>query len=103
MDYCAELARAALDGAAAGANESAARAGVAPCAAAMLELARQYLRTYHQHMLDRTDEGMLASYWRVAGRYACRYAHPQEFKAVFDPGRKSSAKEPDDINVLAPQ
>ena len=103
MDYCRELAQAALDGAAAGPDEAAARASVAPRAVAMLDLARQYLRTYQQSMLDRTDEGMLASYWLVAGQYAYRYAHPQEYKGVFDPRRKASAEEPEDIKVLAPK
>ena len=46
----------------------------------MLDLARAYLRAYQEYMLDRTDEGMLASYWMVAGQYAYRYAFPSDYK-----------------------
>jgi hypothetical protein len=101
MDYWAELARASLDGSAASPDESAALAGVAPYATGMLDFARQYLRTYQEYMLDRTDEGILASYWLVAGRYAYRYARPQECKAVFDPGRALSAPQLDSTRIVA--
>lgn len=49
-------------------------------ATTMLNLARQYLAHYQGAMLDRTDEGMLASYWIAAGQYAYRYAHPERYK-----------------------
>ena len=75
MGYWKEVAQAAIDAAAAG-GDSQARAAVVPHAKLMLDYARQYLRAYQQNMLDRTDEGMLASYWLVAGQYAYRYAFP---------------------------
>jgi hypothetical protein len=79
MNYWKEVAQAAIDGAGA-ADDSQARAAVVPHARRMLDYARQYLRTYQQYMLDRTDEGMLASYWVVAGQYAYRYAFPEQYK-----------------------
>jgi hypothetical protein len=60
-------------------------------------------------MLDRTDEGMLASYWMVAGQYAYRYAYPEKYRhsSIFYEGpaseRKPAVERPEDIKVLAPQ
>ena len=79
MDYWREVALAANE-AATIREESQARDAVVPHAARMLDLARAYLRAYQQYMLDRTDEGMLASYWMVAGQYAYRYAFPSDYK-----------------------
>jgi hypothetical protein len=44
----------------------------------MVEKSHDYLRHYQQWMFDRGDEGMLASYYMTATRYAWRYAHPEE-------------------------
>jgi hypothetical protein len=57
-------------------------------AAAMLGFVRQYLTHYQKVMLDRTDEGMLASYWIAAGQYAYRYAYPERYKeaGIFQVG-----------------
>jgi len=49
-------------------------------AVTMLALVRQYLMHYQKVMFDRTDEGMLASYWIAAGQYAYRYAYPDRYK-----------------------
>ena len=108
LDYWKEVAQAAVDGAACR-DESQARAAVVPHARLMLDLARQYLRTYQQYMLDRTDEGMLASYWLVAGQYAYRYAFPEAYKdtSIFYDGppkaRKPPAERPEEAKVLAPR
>ena len=108
LHYWKEVAQAAIDGAAAG-NDSQARAAVSPHATLMLDYARQYLRTYQQYMLDRTDEGMLASYWLVAGQYAYRYAFPERYKqtSIFYDGPpkagKTPAERPEEIQVLAPR
>jgi hypothetical protein len=44
----------------------------------MLEKSYEYLRHYQKFMFDRGDEGMLASYYMTACRYAYRYLHPEE-------------------------
>jgi len=108
MGYWKEVAQAEIDGAGAG-NDSQARAAVVPHARLMLDYARQYLRAYQQCMLDRTDEGMLASYWIVAGQYAYRYAFPQQHEegSIFYDGppkaSKPTADRPEEIQVLAPR
>jgi hypothetical protein len=108
MDYWKEVAQAAIDGAAAP-SESQARAAVAPHALLMLDYARQYLGNYQQCMLDRTDEGMLASYWVVAGQYAYRYAFPERYKetSIFYGGPPKAktlpVERPEDIQALAPR
>lgn len=45
---------------------------------AMVEKSREYLRHYQKWMFDRGDEGMLASYYMTATRYAWKYAYPDE-------------------------
>jgi hypothetical protein len=79
-DYWREAVMAAAEADAA--KESPEKAGeiVRGHAAAMLDLARRYLTHYQQAMLDRTDEGMLASYWMAAGQYAYRYAHADRYR-----------------------
>lgn len=108
MGYWKEVAQAAIDGASAG-DDAQARAAVVPHAKLMLDYARQYLRAYQRCMLDRTDEGMLASYWMVAGQYAYRYAYPEQYKQTsifYDGPRKATqplAEQPEQIKILAPR
>ena len=60
-------------------------------------------------MLDRTDEGMLASYWMVAGQDAYRYAFPSDYKNtdVFYSGPSKTRNAPTDRaadpKILAPK
>lgn len=49
---------------------------------AMVEKTHEYLRHYQMWMFDRGDEGMLASYYMTATRYAWKYAHPEQDDAT---------------------
>jgi len=40
-------------------------------------ISEDYLKHYQKAMFDRTDEGMLSSYYNTATRYSYRYAHPE--------------------------
>jgi hypothetical protein len=76
----------------------------------MVKKSEEYLRHYQERMLDRTDEGMVASYYMTATRYAYRYAHPEEdiAKGKFysgPPGAEGAtgAQEgPEKILIIAP-
>ena len=75
----------------------------------MQEASENYLKHYQKVMFDRTDEGMLSSYYNTATRYAYRYAHPEEDDATgkFYSGsanakNKTEADYPEQILIVAP-
>ena len=48
----------------------------------MIAASHEYIRHYQEWMFDRGDEGMLASYYMTATRYAWRYAYPDQDDAT---------------------
>ena len=108
-DYWREASTAAAAASSVQADPAKVDEIVRPYGLAMLEHARRYLLHYQKAMLDRTDEGMLASYWIVAGQFAYRhiYPQPQAEPDIFYGGpasaKKSSPGTPEEIRVLMPQ
>ena len=106
MDYWRE---ATLTASAAQAGSKQASDVVRPHALRMLDFARQYLLHYQKAMLDRTDEGMLASYWIVAGQFAYRYWNPERYResGIFYSGptgaNAHSVGTPQEIKVVTPK
>jgi len=109
MDYWREAVLAEAEASAAQAGSKQAGDVVRPHALKMLDLARQYLLHYQEAMLDRTDEGMLASYWLVAGQFAYRYWNPERYEesGIFFSGptgtNEHSLGTPEEIKVVTPK
>lgn len=75
----------------------------------MQKVSEDYLMHYQKVMFDRTDEGMLSSYYNTATRYAYRYAHPDKDDATgkFCSGpagqKKAAAPEyPEQVRIVTP-
>jgi len=108
-DYWREAVLAAAEASAAEAGSKHAGDLVRPHALAMLELARPYLLHYQEAMLDRTDEGMLASYWLVAGQFAYRYWNPERYQesGIFNSSPTGTGEHwvdtPEEIKVVTPK
>jgi hypothetical protein len=108
-DYWREATLAAREASAAQAESKQARDIVRPHALKMLDFARQYLLHYQNAMFDRTDEGMLASYWLVAGQFAYRYWNPEGYQesGIFDSGPTGTnghwVGTPEEIKVVTPK
>lgn len=75
----------------------------------MQKLSEEYLKHYQKVMFDRTDEGMLSSYYNTATRYAYRYAHPDEDDAAgkFYSGpagnsKSTSPEYPEQVRIVTP-
>jgi len=106
MDYWREIVLACKEMAA---DSGRSREIMQAHAVTMLDCAKRYLLHYQEAMLDRTDEGMLASYWIVAGQFAYRYAHRQRYDEsnIFQPrpakAEATSAVQPEEVKVLAPR
>jgi hypothetical protein len=108
-DYWKHAVQASAEAAGTGLSEPESQAKARPHAAMMLDDVRRYLLQSQRYMLDRTDEGMLASYWIVAGQYAYRYAYPEAYKNsfVFYGGPASEGKQsgelPEEVKLLTPK
>ncbi len=90
-------------------DPNAIKALAVPYAHRMQRVSEDYLKHYQKVMFDRTDEGMLSSYYNTATRYAYRYAHPDEddatgkFYSGAPAGRKQTeAKYPEQIRIISP-
>jgi len=75
----------------------------------MQKVSENYLKHYQKVMFDRTDEGMLSSYYNTATRYAYRYAHPEEddktgkfYSGMPSRKKRSDAKYPEQIRIVTP-